>query len=66
MIGRQGTVTIAIDGGPAAGEVSVQVRGVFELFIAYADGPLGVGQTILVYNSRGARDVDVIIDPTFE
>lgn len=63
VVGSPGTVTVAIGGGPSAGEVSVAVRGTFELFIAYADQPLNVGSAVIVYLSRGHRSVDVIVDP---
>jgi hypothetical protein len=63
VVGRSGTVTIGIGGGESPGEVRVQVRGTFELFIAYADEPLPRGRAVLVYRSRGHRDVDVMPDP---
>lgn len=63
VVGRPGVVTIAIGGGDRPGEVRVQVRGTFEQFIAYADEPLETGRAVLVYRSRGHRDVDVMPDP---
>jgi hypothetical protein len=64
VVGRSGTVTIGIGGGELAGEVRIEVRGTVEQFIAYADVPLAVGQAVLVYRSRGHRDVDVMPDPS--
>ena len=64
VVGRSGTVTIEIGGGDLPGEVRVEVRGTVEQFIAYADSPLAVGQAVLVYRSRGHRDVDVMADPS--
>jgi hypothetical protein len=64
VVGRAGTVTIRICGGDRPGEVRVTVRGTVEQFIAYADLPLEVGQAVLVYRSRGHRDVDVMPDPS--
>lgn len=64
VVGRAGTVTIRIGGGELPGEVRIAVRGTVEQFIAYADVPLEVGQAVLVYRSRGHRDVDVMPDPS--
>lgn len=64
VVGRPGTVTHPIPGGSRPGEVHVEVRGTTEAFIAYADGPLPVGAAVLVFRSRGRRDVDVMADPS--
>jgi membrane protein implicated in regulation of membrane protease activity len=64
VVGRPGTVTHPIAGGSNPGEVRVDVRGTTELFIAYADTALPVGAAVLVYRSRGHRDVDVMPDPS--
>jgi len=64
VVGRRGVVTHPIPGGRSPGEVRVEVRGTAELFIAYADGALAVGAAVLVYRSRGHRDVDVMVDPS--
>jgi hypothetical protein len=63
VVGCRGTVTYPILGGAFPGEVRVDVRGTAELFIAFADVPLPLGAAILVYASRGHRDVDVMADP---
>jgi len=63
VVGRRGTVTLPIPGGVGAGEVRVEVRGTVEIFIAYCDVPLPLGAAVLVYRSRGHRDVDVMADP---
>jgi hypothetical protein len=55
VVGCRGTVTYPI--------LRVDVRGTAELFIAFADVPLPLGAAILVYASRGHRDVDVMADP---
>ena len=64
VVGRSGTVTHPIAGGSSPGEVRVEVRGTTEQFIAYADTALPVGAAVLVYRSRGHRDVDVMADPS--
>jgi membrane protein implicated in regulation of membrane protease activity len=63
VVGARGTVVVPIPGGSSPGEVRVDVRGSHELLIAYAEEPLEVGRAVLVYNSRGRRDVDVMPDP---
>src|SRR5947208_2853058 len=57
--GREGVVSIRIPGGESPGEVRVYVRGTYELFIAYTEEALNVGNRVLVRRSRGGRAVDV-------
>ena len=63
VIGKQGTVLLRIPGGDAPGKVSVAVRGSRETFIAYADTAIEASSEILVYDSRGERQVDVMMVP---
>jgi len=63
VVGRRGTVTLPIPGGVSPGEVRVEVRGTVEMFIAYCDVAMPMGTPVLVYRSRGHRDVDVMEDP---
>jgi hypothetical protein len=60
VIGRLGVVVIATRGTAGPGEIVVQVRGGTETFLAWSDEPLTQGATVLVIDSRGARQVDVI------
>ena len=59
LVGKLGTVIIAIRGGERAGEVRVVVAGIPHYYLAYAENPLPAGAKILVINNRGARQVDV-------
>jgi len=61
VVGCQGAVTVRIPGGESPGEVLVRVRGTNELFIAYIDEALNVGNRVFVHRSRGGRAVDVIL-----
>ena len=63
VVGKQGTVLMRIPGGQTPGKVSVAVRGTRETFIAYADIAIEAQSTILVFNSRGERAVDVMLAP---
>ena len=60
VIGCTGRLLIATRGGDGPGEVLVRVRGGSEAFLAWSEEPLAVGTTVLVIESRGARQVDVI------
>jgi hypothetical protein len=55
VVGKSAYVTVAIPGGPQAGEVLVRVRGGTESYIAYADQPVGLGAQVVVVANRGAR-----------
>jgi hypothetical protein len=63
VVGAIGTVLLTIAGGQVPGKVSVAVRGTRETFIAYADSELTAGSAIVVFNSRGDRQVDVMPAP---
>ncbi|MEY9870568.1 hypothetical protein ABH931_000022 [Streptacidiphilus sp. MAP12-33] len=60
VIGCTGRLLIATRGSAGPGEVLVRVRGGSEAFLAWSEQPLAVGTTVLVIESRGARQVDVI------
>ncbi|WP_037601960.1 hypothetical protein [Streptacidiphilus rugosus] len=65
VIGCTGRLLIGTRGIEGPGEVLVRVRGGTEAFMAWSAEPLPVGATVLVIESRGARQVDVIewVDP---
>jgi hypothetical protein len=63
VVGAIGTVLLRIAGGGVPGKVSVAVRGTRETFIAYADSEVAAGTPIVVFNSRGDRQVDVMPAP---
>jgi hypothetical protein len=60
VIGCTGELLIATRGPAGPGEVLVRVRGGTETFLAWSDTPLPKGATVLVVDSRGTRQVDVI------
>ena len=59
-VGRTGTVTVATRGADGPGEVLVKMRGGTEAYLAWSEQPLARGTTVLVFNSRGERTVDVM------
>lgn len=59
VIGKVGRVAIRIPGSDRPGEVSIQIRGGTEAFLAYADEEIPAGTTVLAIAARGARGVDV-------
>jgi hypothetical protein len=59
VIGCVGTVVTRIRGAEGPGEVTVEVRGGHETFIAYAEAPIEVHASVLVLRSHGPRAVDV-------
>jgi len=65
VVGCTGELLIATRGPAGPGEVLVRVRGGSETFLAWSDEPLSRGTTVLVVESRGSRQVDVIawVDP---
>jgi hypothetical protein len=65
VIGCTGQLLIATRGVAGPGEVLVPVRGGTEAFLAWSEEPLPKGTTVLVVDSRGTRQVDVIswVDP---
>lgn len=60
VIGRTGELLVATRGPAGPGEVLVRVRGGTEAFLAWSDEPLAKGSQVLVVDSRGSRQVDVI------
>lgn len=60
VIGCTGELLIGTRGPAGPGEVLVRVRGGSEAFLAWSDEPLARGRTVLVVESRGSRQVDVI------
>ncbi|GAA2743932.1 MULTISPECIES: hypothetical protein [Kitasatospora] len=66
VIGCPGVLMIATRGADGPGEVLVRIRGGSESFLAWSEEPLPRGTTVLVIESRGTRQVDVMAwtDPT--
>jgi hypothetical protein len=60
VIGTIGMIVIATRGPSGPGEVAVRIRGGSEKFLAWSEGPLARGTTVLITDSRGARTVDVV------
>ncbi|MFI0898298.1 hypothetical protein [Streptomyces sp. NPDC020983] len=60
VIGRLGELLVSTRGTAGPGEVLVRVRGGTETFLAWSDAPLERGSRVLVVDSRGSRQVDVI------
>ncbi|MFG1808019.1 hypothetical protein [Streptomyces sp. NPDC049040] len=60
VIGCTGELLIGSRGAAGPGEVLVRIRGGTEAFLAWSDDPLPKGTTVLVVDSRGMRQVDVI------
>ncbi|MEU5434332.1 hypothetical protein AB0G73_13255 [Streptomyces sp. NPDC020719] len=60
VIGCTGEVLIGTRGPAGPGEVLVRVRGGSETFLAWSEEPLPRGAKVLVVDSRGIRQVDVI------
>ncbi|MEW2516791.1 hypothetical protein [Actinacidiphila alni] len=65
VIGCTGELLVGTRGAAGPGEVHVRVRGGTETFLAWSEEPLPKGATVLVVDSRGTRQVDVIewVDP---
>ena len=51
---------MATRGADGPGEVLVKMRGGTEAYLAWSEQPLPRGATVLVFNSRGERAVDVM------
>jgi len=66
VIGLVGELLVGTRGAGGPGEVLVRVRGGSETFLAWSEETLPRGTPVLVVESRGARQVDVIAwsDPT--
>ncbi|MEV5593962.1 hypothetical protein [Streptomyces sp. NPDC052496] len=60
VIGCAGELVLGTRGAAGPGEVLVRVRGGTETFLAWSDDPLPRGTAVLVVDSRGGRQVDVI------
>ncbi|MFJ6748140.1 MULTISPECIES: hypothetical protein [unclassified Streptomyces] len=60
VIGCTGELLIGTRGAAGPGEVLVRIRGGSEAFLAWSAEPLPAGATVLVIESRGSRQVDVI------
>ncbi|NUS15094.1 MAG: hypothetical protein HOY69_27485 [Streptomyces sp.] len=60
VIGCIGELVLGTRGPAGPGEVLVRVRGGTETFLAWSDEPLARGSRVLVVDSRGSRQVDVI------
>ncbi|MFI7007189.1 hypothetical protein [Streptomyces sp. NPDC050145] len=60
VVGCTGRLLIGTRGPAGPGEVLVRVRGGTETFLAWSDAPLEQGSTVLVIESRGTRQVEVI------
>jgi hypothetical protein len=60
VIGCTGELLIGTRGSAGPGEILVRVRGGSETFLAWSQDPLPIGATVLVVESRGCREVDVI------
>ena len=59
-MGCYGRLIVATRGPAGPGEVLVAVRGGTEAYLAWSEEPLANGTQVLVFNSRGARAVDVM------
>ena len=59
-VGRPGTLIVATRGAGGPGEVLVRMKGGTEAYMAWSEQPLAKGTTVLVFNSRGGRTVDVM------
>ncbi|MCK7626846.1 hypothetical protein MUU72_27735 [Streptomyces sp. RS10V-4] len=60
VVGCTGVLLIGTRGAAGPGEVLVRIRGGSEAFLAWSAEPLPVGATVLVIDSRGTRQVDVM------
>lgn len=55
-----GKVIVATRGADGPGEVLVKVRGGTEAYLAWSEQPLSADTSVIVFNSRGERTVDVM------
>jgi hypothetical protein len=60
VVGCIGVLLVHTRGAAGPGEVLVRVRGGTEAFLAWSAEPLPKGAPVLVIESRGSRQVDVI------
>jgi hypothetical protein len=69
IIGVRGTISVATRGSAGPGEVMLRYRGGTEAYVAYSEEPIPRGMTVVVYDHRGGRVVDVSplgVQPTEE
>ena len=59
-MGCVGKVIIATRGVDGPGEVLVKVRGGTEAYVAWSEEPLARDTSVIVFNARGQRAVDVM------
>jgi predicted nucleotidyltransferase len=59
-VGCTGKLIVATRGAEGPGEVLVNVRGGTEAYLAWSEQPLARGSTVLVFDVRGERTVDVM------
>jgi hypothetical protein len=59
-IGCVGRLTVATRGADGPGEVLISVRGGTEEYLAWSEKPLPRGATVLVFDTRGERSLDVM------
>jgi hypothetical protein len=60
VVGCTGVLTVGTRGAAGPGEVLVRIRGGSETFVAWSVEPLPEGAAVLVTDSRGTRQVDVM------
>lgn len=60
VVGATGTLLVATRGADGPGEVLVKAGGGTEAYLAWSEEPLARGSTVLVFNARGERAVDVM------
>jgi hypothetical protein len=60
VVGCVGKVITATRGVDGPGEVLVSVRGGTEAYLAWSEEPLARDTSVIVFNARGERTVDVM------
>jgi hypothetical protein len=60
VVGCTGVLLVGTRGTAGPGEALVRVRGGSETFLAWSPEPLLKGTPVLVIESRGSRQVDVV------
>lgn len=60
VVGCVGKVITATRGVEGPGEVLVRVRGGTEAYLAWSEEPLARDTSVIVFNARGERTVDVM------
>jgi membrane protein implicated in regulation of membrane protease activity len=59
-VGATGVLVVATRGTHGPGEVLIKIRGGTETYLAWSDDPLPKGETVLVVQAVGARQVAVV------